>query len=295
MDGSGWTTEVRDALESLRQGHLVKTPPFTYYADGRRPIHALTRAWADAKGPQEGTVSAITAESRPAFGIITTQTCDLVEEGRPGQQWLPKRPWVQVAPVYFRRCASPGEARGIREGRYFAYLVWTSALGQHDHGVWVADLRISVPVEKGWFVGRRHCPAFCDVAGARAFGDRLAQLVARPAYPRALNDLVLRPLRDRLEVLCQEHPAADGIEEVRLELGYDRGDPNVVRIVFIGKQEIPAAVVQALSTWWHATFADDQPAGLVVLESEFTTFERIGALRYRRLDPVDLSTLSPPA
>lgn len=295
IDPAGWTPEVHDALANLRQGHLVESPPFAYYADGARPIHGMTRAWAEGRGSQQGVVSAATPEYRPPYGIITTQTCDLVEEGCPGRVRNPKRPWVQISPVYFRRCETAGEARGIRAGRIHDYLAWTSALEEHDHGVWVADLRISVPVEKGWLVGRSGTPAFRDVDGESAFAEQIARLAARVAHSRPLNDLVLRPLSDRLKQLCAEHPSSDGIEEVLLELGHDRRDPELVRVVFIGDAPIPTAVQAALSAWWATTFAAAQPEELHVLEPEFTTFDLIGTARYRRLEQLDLSALSPPA
>ena len=289
---SDWPDEIHDAVSSLRQGDLVQSPPFVYYADGAQPIFALTRDWAAAKDGRSGVVSATDPASRPPYGVIATHTCDLVEEARPDKTRQPKRPWVQVAPVYFRR-SSAGEARAIRGARRFDYLVWMSALGEHDDGVWVADLRISVPVEKGWFVGRDHWPGFTDADPVTELAARVAKLATRPAYPLALNDRVLRPLADRLQQLCDDFPASDGIQEVSLELGYQRDDPEFVRVIFIGEENIPAKVQQALMTWWTTTFADDQPAGLVVLEPQFTTYDEMDVRRYKRLEPFDISRLSP--
>jgi hypothetical protein len=289
-----WPEGVHDAVESLRQGDLVESPPFFYYADGGYPVFSLTRDWAAATGSAPGAVSAADVAFRPPYGVITTHTCDLVEEARPGKPRQPRRPWVQVSPVYFRRCETPGEARAIREGRRFDYLVWMSTLGEQDHGVWVADLRISVPVEKGWFVDRTHRFGFSDGDHAAGLASRIAKLATRPAYPLTLNDRVLRPLDDRLQQLCDEFPAADGIDEVSLDLGYQRDDPEYVQIVFIGEQTIPAEVQEALMTWWATTFADDQPVGLVILEPEFATYDTVDVRRYKRLVPFDISRLSPP-
>lgn len=288
-----WPEAVLAAVDSLRQGDLVRSPPFVYYAHGAHPLYGLTREWAASRGSGPGSVAANEPSARPPFGVITTHTCDLVEEARPDKPRRPKRPWVQVAPVYFLR-ANAGDARAIREGRRYDYLVWMSALGEHDNGVWVADLRISVPVEKGWLVGRDHRAGFVDPDGASSLSSRIARLATRPAYPLPLNDRVLHPLADRLQLLCNEFPAADGIDKVCLELGYRRDDPEFVRLIFIGEAPIPGPVQRALLTWWTTTFADDQPEGLLVVEPEFTTYDALTVQRFRRFDSFDISRLSPP-
>ena len=80
----------------------------------------------------------------------------------------------------------------------------------------------------------------------------------------------------------------------RVELGYQRDDPEIVRIIFIGEGSIPVRVQDALMTWWTTTFAEEPPADLVVLEPEFTTYAAMDVQRYKRLEQFDISRLSPP-
>jgi len=140
------------------------SPPFIYAASADHAIHAVTRAWAASPSSQSGAVNVVSAEGRPPYGLIVTQTCDLVEEGKP------KRPWVQIAPVYLL-FANSGDRTKIQQGRGFDYLVPITGLTPPEGALWVADLRVLIPAEKGWLVGRETLAAFDDEAGY----DRLAQ------------------------------------------------------------------------------------------------------------------------
>ena len=112
IDAEAWPEEAKEAVTTLRQGTLVPSPPFVYAANASFPIYGATRAWAESDKAETGVVNVATESKRPAWGLIVTQTCDLVEEGRP------KRPWVQVSPVY-EWFANPGDLSKIRNGRGF--------------------------------------------------------------------------------------------------------------------------------------------------------------------------------
>src|SRR5947209_2051010 len=85
-----WPQEVADALNAYRQGDLLERPPFFYWGEGRYP---LWRPTADELAVGEDDVVVIEDEAF-AYGIITTQTCDLRGPGS-----LTK-PWLMIAPVY---------------------------------------------------------------------------------------------------------------------------------------------------------------------------------------------------
>ena len=84
-----WPPEVAEALAHFRQGDLIERPPFFY---GR---HATIEIF-DAGGPaeEESQVHEVHPDDAPPYGIITTQTCDINEQGTPTQ------PWIQVSPVW---------------------------------------------------------------------------------------------------------------------------------------------------------------------------------------------------
>ena len=116
-----WPEEVRKATRDLRQGLLVESPPLIYAAEAGYPIHATTQAWAGSSKASSGAVNLISPELRPEYGLIVTQTCDLVEEGSP------KRPWIHIAPVYVF-AGDKGQCSQIERGR--VALVQADALGR---------------------------------------------------------------------------------------------------------------------------------------------------------------------
>ncbi len=284
VDPARWTADVRRATAAIRQGHLVKDPPFVYFADSRYPLFDLTAAWAAGKPDTQGSVVATTG-NRPPYGIVTTQDCDLVEEGRP------KRPWAQISPVYFRP-SNKGEATGIRSGFHFNYLTWIDSLPDDANGVWVADLRISVPVDKGWFVGRDTWPAFADPTRLTNFRGRLGRLLSRPAYPQSVVDLLLKPLNKYLEQLAATFDLTE-IDEIGLELGHDRGDADTARLLMLCRAPASVDLQTALKGWWESSFGQDQPQALTILPPEFALYSRLDTLRYRTLLLLDLSAFSP--
>jgi hypothetical protein len=139
-----FTRTVRDAVAPLTQGTLVKLPPLLYAANPDHPLFGATVVWATSPRASSGAVNVVAESGRPPWGLIVTQTCDLVEEGKP------KRPWVMLAPVYKFEC-DRGVRRKIERGRGFNYLTPIPTLST-DSEFWVGDLRLLVPAEKGWLV-----------------------------------------------------------------------------------------------------------------------------------------------
>ena len=125
IEPQSWPEAARAATADLRQGTLVPSPPFTYAASAEYPIHATTRAWAASSKADTGVVNVVSADGRPPYGLIVTQTCDLVEEGKP------KRPWVHIAPVYVLS-ANAGDLTRIQQGRGFDSLVPITGLEPPD-------------------------------------------------------------------------------------------------------------------------------------------------------------------
>lgn len=115
-------------------------------------------------------------EDRPPYGIITTQSCDLSEE-RPD----PRQPWLAVAPVYVVPNDSPLRDRDF---------VFQLAPPELDRDIWVADLRIEMPLEKGLLVGRAPIEAFPDEAGYIAFANFLARRRGRPALASVFHEVL---------------------------------------------------------------------------------------------------------
>lgn len=173
-----WSEPVRLAVEPFLQGHLVARPPLFYAADLRHPIWRTTRLVAGevAEVDRGEDFVDLAPDERPAYGIITTQSCDLSEE-RPD----PRQPWLAVAPVYE---VTPDSR--LRDREYVFELAPPEIGGE----VWVADLRIEMPLEKGLLVGRAPIEAFSDEAGYIAFANFLARRRGRPALASVFHEVL---------------------------------------------------------------------------------------------------------
>jgi hypothetical protein len=275
----GWNEELREVLASMHQGRLVADPPIAYYATQDHPLTHTTARWAERKSAT--APGPVAPRNRPPWGIVTTQTCDLIEEG------APKRPWFTVAPVYVFRCA-PGTKSQITQGRGFAYLFAVTMLGEAPNGLWVADLRLEVPVEKGWLIGRRTQEAFATQREYFDFAERLAHLRSRFAYPRDLDTIFLRPCLELLKVLDERY----GIRiEPRYEAGKDREDPNTVRLVLIFEEEPSAEIREDVLAWWVESFAGEA-LPLHVAEPLLTRYADLDPRDYEMMKSFSLPSLS---
>lgn len=136
----GWPDGVLEAIGTFVLGDVIDGPPIFYFADPRVPVWEATKhALID-----EADVVVLDGMSK---ALITSQTCDVGEEDADP----PMKPFVMVAPVYDAADILDGGTRSLlKRGRGPAYLVYLPAL---EPGFWVADLRIELPVEKGWLAG----------------------------------------------------------------------------------------------------------------------------------------------
>jgi len=115
-------------------------------------------------------------EDRPPYGIITTQSCDLAEE-RP----KPQQPWLAVAPVYALTADSH-----LCDRDYIFQIAPPSLAGE----IWVADLRLELPLEKSLLVGRTPIEAFSSEDGYIQFANFLARRRGRPALASVIHEVL---------------------------------------------------------------------------------------------------------
>jgi hypothetical protein len=286
IEQQSWPVTARDATGGLRQGTLVASPPFAYAASAQHPIHAVTRAWATSPSARTGVVNVVSSEGRPPYGLIVTQTCDLVEEGRP------KRPWVQIAPVY-PLVANPGDRTKIVQGRGFDYLVPISALLPPEGALWIADLRLLMAVEKGWLVGRETLGAFVDETGYDRLAQQLSRRFARTAYASVVVEHVLKPASKLFDDIIERYEGHDPIVEVGLALGRSRLEPVNVQLVFMLDRELAPALRAKILDWWQPLSEAARADGLELLAPRFVSLDELTAREYRTLDVLDASSLSP--
>jgi hypothetical protein len=182
-----WPAEVDQSLASFRCGMVIGKPPFAYHALGR---YALWSASTQSDEPDELVLIELADEDRPPYGIITTETCDLLEEGRDRKV----RPWFQVSPVLDLAHLDDQHKSSIESLR-ITYLCRLT--GPHfSDGFFVADLRISIPVEKGALVGRVALEGFAIEEEERAFSVQIGELATRPVWPHAVQQIIVRGLKE---------------------------------------------------------------------------------------------------
>ena len=263
---------------------LVRDPPILFHAALDHPITAAAEAGA-VSGSVEGIAAPIWVEPGPPWGIVTTQTCDLQEADEGGVR-TPKRPWFTVAPVYFQAC-SLSEASALQRGKTHAYLFAVPALGATSDGLWVADLRLEVPIEKGWLVGRDTQPGFKSEGDSIRLAGRLSLLKSRFAFPfetQAFIDACTAKLR-QIEARCCTSV------EGRFECGRTARDPEHVRLVVLTEDPLSGATVTEIREWSTDTFhLGGVCPGLIVADPLITTYSRIDPRHFECLSRFEVAT-----
>lgn len=301
-DRAHWPPGVLDALQTFRQGDVIAGLPYFYWGDPARAVLDLTASYADEG---EGVIE---AAARFDYGMIATQTCDLVEEDsdRPGQ------PWVHLCPVYnaaatYRPDGTPpettetdlpkllpGEERSlIRKGGSQRYL-WLPAL---PDGFWVADLRLFIPAEKGWLAGQERIEGFRTESERISAGRRLAWLHDRPAFDGRFARTVQTPLRQALMALRREDRSFfDQLSEQVSEIGVST-DQNiaiaVAELVVLCGSGPDQAVIEWFHEWWTGSAERAVDDGLTLLPLRFERLDAMRASEYRRLTRLPLAAVSP--
>jgi hypothetical protein len=283
-----WGSHIAHAVARFDQGDLVERPPFFYAAVPSRGVWSTTALLADQVGEGEDVVIEVDPQDRPPYGVITSQGCDILDTSR--------KPWVQVAPVFEATAILADERRlaDIRRGAV-PHLVLLDP--PQLEGVWIADLRIEMPIEKSWLAERTPIAGFANDEGRRHFARHLAGRLERPALPDKIHEILVRPLRrwlDRAGAQMSNAMAEAGVE-FRLSVQEFFGQRYECRLLVIGRRsEVPSHVVEALDKWWlrFACF-DDSPVH--VLGTRYCSSEELNAREYLSAVLLDDRFLGPDA
>ena len=267
-----WGAAVIEASARFDQGDLVARPPFFYAG---RPLHGVwetTRSLRPEVHGDESIVIDLDPEDGPPYGVLTSQGCDIVDTSR--------KPWVQIAPVYPAAELVGAEAR-LPDIRRDAVPHLILLEPPELDGLWVADLRIEMPVEKSWLVGQEPIIGFASDEDRRRFGRRLSDRLDRPALPDAIHEFVVRPLRrilDRANATVRTELAASRVE-FRLAVRTHPDETHECRLLVVGRRAaVPDAVRALAETWWNGLDVTDQR--VTVLASRFSTAEELTMREY---------------
>lgn len=281
-----WPDGVLERLRAYRQGDVIERPPLFYFADPYAPVWSETRLYTDVASEPE-VVYAREEVSAP-YGIITTQTCDIAEE----DSARPARPWVQVSPVYE---VDKSWRKKVVKGRGPRYWVHVPQLQPADK-VFAADLRIEMPIEKGWLAGKAPIDGFGDPAGRQTFADRVTWIRSRPALARELLDVIQDPLFGAFDQLLVDNPDLHAeidsqVEEIAL-LTDDLLHPADVQVAFLGSSKFSAAAWEWLESWRDAQLAAAAEAGITLQAQGYMQFSEISADLYRRMTVIATGGIS---
>lgn len=278
-----WPEPVLAAIRLFRQGDVVVNPPFFYFRDADYPVWEVEVDGHD-EAPED-LVFELDPADAPRFGLITTQTCDLVEEG------APRHPWFSVAPVYdFTAKLKPGQADQLRNGEFQLLVLLTA--NWLPAGTWVADLRIEMPVEKGWLVGLERRSGFSTLTELKDLATRLATHRNRPALSADLNERLVGPLRVWLRNGGRRH--RDNVESLRLLVP---GDATVARVgkVIVVLKNAPLSTADAKAWFDFETALIDQGAknDVAVQPFRYGTYDELTGRETETSVRLDFDYLSP--
>lgn len=240
----GWPQDVVDALRNFGQGDIIGGVRFPYYGalTGGLPLTYPPAEGEEVAGDEERLITFVEYESESldgeALAVITSQTCDVCEEGTPLQ------PWIQVSPL----CRLSDDLRGETLPD-FLYRVTPPDLRP---GVWVIDLRIEVPIEKTVLVGKTTRSAFRTEDELIAFADALGLRRSRAALASSLTDTVGHTLRQRRRTKKSFKTALRN-EVYRVMLNIDEGSrsvPRSVRLHVITNEAPSEKVRNVFDDWW---------------------------------------------
>lgn len=279
---------IASAVAKFDQGDIVERPPFFYAAVPSRGVWSTTTLLVDEVSDGEEVVIEVDPEDRPPYGVITSQGCDILDIGR--------KPWVQVAPV-FDAADILADERRLADVRRDAVPHLALLDPPRLEGVWVADLRLEMPIEKSWLAGRTPIAGFADDEGRRHFAQRLAGRLERPALPDEIHETVVRPLRrwlDKAGTKIGQALAEAGVE-FRLSFQAFGEQKYECRLLVVGRRsEVPSLVSDALEKWWRR-FAGVDESGVHVLGSRYCSSEELNAREYLSSVLLDDRFLGPDA
>lgn len=281
-----WPLEVREAASRFSQGDLIEKPPLFYCAVTRYPVWELTRRF-DAEPGMDVLLLDPDDEGAPPYGIILSQTCDINEQAA-----KPKQPWFQVSPVYDASGVLDATQQRQVERHEIVHLIRLDGPALPP-GLWVADLRIQLPLEKGCLVGRTPVHGFASEVAYLRFAGHLARRWERPALADNIGTVV-ESLRKGLSRLKPDERTRvlDPVSELLLEVAPSRLEATTTRLVVVSDDQ-PYVMQQWFEDWWARLKPPVLEDGLTLLPNRFTSYEVMSAAEYRRAVPLDFRYLSP--
>jgi len=272
-----WPEEVVAATRLFKQGDVIEMAPLFDSADTTHPIWVLTRRLAE-----EGDIGVQLIDIDPAHGlfahvIITTQTCDIGEQSQ-----TPEMPWIQVAPVYGIQTGDQLLTRG-----YVIRLTGPTFIP----GLFVADLRLEMPLEKSLLVGLRPTDGFTSENDYVAFAELLGRRRQRAAIASSVYDLVRGGLRRKANG-NQSRWARVGPQVYKLKLSIQEGtraDPRAVQLHVVSVEPLNEDARGWFEQWWDRERLEAERRGFALLANGYIDKTNIDVRIYDQLIELDIT------
>lgn len=276
-----WPDEVISAVQRFRQGHVLAWDSVAFAAAFAHPICSVT---SEADGDGNGYVR---VDNAWPYVLISSQTCDICEEGKR----RPRMPWVSVVPVYdILPVLKDGQAGLVRQNRIGYLVPLTHQDFRQDGRLWVADLRIEYPLEKGVLVDRDPIEAFANETDYVYLGDKLAYRRNRPAIDARVRKYICFPFGDWLK---DNEAVAANITEVRIRCGprWDRVEQAQL-VILIEHSATLEATTESIMSWWDRALPA-VPSDLALLVPDIQLYRDFRYEASLAAIPIDYSDLSP--
>jgi hypothetical protein len=160
-------------------------------------------------------------------------------------------------------------------------------------GLWLADLRIEMPIEKGWLVGRQPIRGFADLSDYRRFSSRLQQLRARVASEDNATDRMLEHLRKFLaRDAARAVSALQDVSSLMYEEHGESRSPSIITLhVFPSDAELPEHACALFDEWYDECVGVCRAEGCSLMPPEYEA--QASPRLFEQLVRVDLADLTP--
>ncbi len=264
-----WTPAEAHALDQIRQGHIVDGLPLVAVS-GPSPI------WQGA-GVGPAAARTVLSEDPPVArkAMVVSQGCDLVRT---------TFPWATVVPVYDIEPFLGTSQRSAARSGQTRYLVPITAAWAST-GLWVADLRFEIPVDKALLATLTPQDGFADEAGYADLAGRLAEARQRAAVPDPCLNHVAKPLFDAVRERQDQGVNPNVcVREIRV-ICNDPTAPTTVHLLVVAEQGYRPSVDE-----WNGIFDLVHPkaaaAGIALTGPEIAGLDELNALDYITSAPI---------
>jgi hypothetical protein len=223
-----WPEGFWECLDSYRQGHVIDAVPLFFLESGNFEIWDQPRRRI-VDGPL--TIAGTDDAGATVRAMIITQACDIMKA---------KNPWVTAVPVYEASTRLRADVLPLVKAGGVLYLIPLTAEWCGDD-LWVADLRLEMPLEKARLALQEPIEAFAEEVDYAKLAQRLRDHRGRAAAPDNCVDHVSKPL-STLILAAPGYGASllSGVREIRLSWD-DPSAASVVTVYVIKRGEEPVA------------------------------------------------------